>query len=275
MLEFSDEYIKQLFKGIYNGTITPYELPENLYYAIADYLKKGVYEGYGIDFNKLTKQINDDLVTEFTEADLELLAELRTNIYMFSAAKTYQQVKEMTEALINDKGTIVSFDEFQDQADEIFDLYNDTWLKTEYDTAIGQSMEAVKWQSIENQKDILPYLRYSAVLDDNTSEICAPLDGIVAPVDDPIWDTIAPLNHFNCRCLLEQVDQEEGENTETDEDDKNERVDGVTDEMQDVFKMNAGKDGYVFKEDHPYFDVPKKDREFAQNNFDLKIPHKD
>ncbi len=275
MLEFSDKYIKQLFKGIYNGTITPYELPENLYYAIADYLKKGVYEGYGIDFNKLTKQINDDLVTEFTEADLELLAELRTNIYMFSAAKTYQQVKEMTEALINDKGTIVSFDEFQDQADEIFDLYNDTWLKTEYDTAIGQSMEAVKWQSIENQKDILPYLRYSAVLDDNTSEICAPLDGIVAPVDDPIWDIIAPLNHFNCRCLLEQVDQEEGENTETDEDDKNERVDGVTDEMQDVFKMNAGKDGYVFKEDHPYFDVPKKDREFAQNNFDLKIPHKD
>ena len=275
MFEFSDEYIKQLFQGIYNGTITPYELPENLYYAIADYLKKGVYEGYGIDFNKLTKQINEDLVTEFTEADLELLAELRTNIYMFSAAKTYQQVKEMTEALINDKGTIVSFDEFQEQADEIFDLYNDTWLKTEYDTAIGQATEAVKWQSIENQKDVLPYLRYSAILDNNTSEICAPLDGIVAPVDDPIWDTIAPLNHFNCRCLLEQIDMEEGENTETDEDDKNERVDGVIDEMQDVFKMNAGKDGYVFKEDHPYFDVPKEDREFAKNNFDLKIPHKD
>ena len=275
MFQFNDEYIRALFQGIYNGDITEYDLPENLYHAIADYLKKVVYEGFGIDFTKLTKQINSEVLSEFTESDLELLADLRTNIYMFSAAKTYQQVKEMTEALINEKGTLVSFSEFKESAQEIFDLYNETWLKTEYDTAIGQAQESVKWNSIEKNKDVLPYLKYSAVMDANTSEICAPLDGIVAPVDDPIWSTIAPLNHFNCRCLLEQLDKEEGEKNETSDEEKADKVGQVKDEMQDVFKMNAGKDGYVFKEDHPYFSVPKEDRDFAQANFDLKIPKTD
>lgn len=275
MFQFSNEYIKVLFQGIFNGEISEYELPESLYYAIADYLKKGVYEGFGTDFTKLTKQINEGLVSEFTESDLELLTNLRENIYMFSAAKTYQQVKEMTEALVNEKGTVVSFSEFKESAQEIFDLYNETWLKTEYDTAIGQAQEAVRWSSIEKNKEVLPYLRYSAVMDANTSEICAPLDGIVAPVEDPIWNTIAPLNHFNCRCLLEQLDKEEGESKETPDDEKADKVGEVKGEMQDVFKMNAGKDGYIFKEDHPYFHVPKGDVEYAQNNFDLPIPKKD
>ena len=62
----------------------------------------------------------------------------------------------------------------------------------------------VKWQEIEKTKGILPYLRYSAIVDPNTSEICLPLDGVVAPVDDPIWDKILPLNHFNCRCVILQ-----------------------------------------------------------------------
>jgi hypothetical protein len=43
----------------------------------------------------------------------------------------------------------------------------------------------------------------------------------------------------------------------------------------DVFKMNSAKDEVIFKEDHPYFDVPKKYKKLAQNNFNLPIPKKD
>jgi hypothetical protein len=71
------------------------------------------------------------------------------------------------------------------------------------------------------------------------------------------------------------LDKEEGEKKETPDGEKNEKVNEVKGEMQDVFKMNAGKDGYIFKDDHPYFHVPKGDVEFAQNNFDLPIPKKD
>lgn len=271
MFQFSDEYIRQLFQGIWDGTITEYELPENLYHAIADYLKKGVYEGFGIDFSSLTKKINEDIASVFDETDLELLSELRENIYMFSAAKTFTQISEMSDLLAKTD----NFFDFKEAASAVFDLYNDTYLKTEYDTAIGQAQSAVKWNSIEKQKEVLPYLRYSAVMDANTSEICAPLDGTVAKVDDPIWNTIAPLNHFNCRCLLEQMDKEEGEDNATPDGEKEERFNKVVPEMQDVFKMNPGKDGYIFDKDHPYFQVAAKDKEFAKENFNLPIPKKD
>jgi hypothetical protein len=40
--------------------------------------------------------------------------------------------------------------------------------------------------------------------------------------------------------------------------------------------MNAGIDGYVFKErgkgKHPYFDIAKGDKEMAKKNWNLPIP---
>lgn len=273
MFKFADQYIKALLKAIFEGTITQYELPANLYFAIADHLKSAVYKGFGIDYSSLTKKINEKVVTTFNTSDLELLTELRTNIYMFSAAKTYQQVKEMTSSLIKDNGELVSFKEFKSSANEIFQQYNKTWLSTEYETAIGQAQEAVKWNKFEKQKDVLPYLRYSAIMDASTSVICAPLNGVVAKVDDKIWNTISPLNHFRCRCILEQFGEDEIQLTGDDE--KNKKVSLVENEMQDVFKMNAGKDGYVFKHDHPYFTVPRKERVYAAHNFNLPIPKTD
>lgn len=271
-MKYTQKQIKTLLDGIYDGSVTEYDLPQDLYLAIADYLKKGLYEGFGNTLSKLSENLADG---KESLNDLELLAELRSNIYMFSAAKTFQQVKDMTSALVNEDGVPRSFSAFKKEALDIFGLYNETWLKTEYNTAIGQAQEAIKWQRIEEQKDVLPYLKYSAVLDPNTSIICRPLDGIVAPVGDPIWSKIAPLNHFNCRCLLLQVDSEEGLKGLTPQGDKLKRVEAVEAEMQPVFKMNAGKDGYIFKGDHPYFEVAKRDREFAKNNFDLPIPKMD
>lgn len=45
--------------------------------------------------------------------------------------------------------------------------------------------------------------------------------------------------------------------------------------MSKVFLQNPGKNGMVFNEDHPYFDVDKKYKKLALNNFNLPIPEKD
>jgi SPP1 gp7 family putative phage head morphogenesis protein len=45
-------------------------------------------------------------------------------------------------------------------------------------------------------------LEYSAILDNVTTEICQELDGDTYAVDDPLWATYTPPNHFNCRSLL-------------------------------------------------------------------------
>lgn len=252
-MNYTDAEIEALLKGLFEGGITPRKLPKKLYFAIADYLKKGLYSGFGATLENVS------------DVDFELLAELRTNVYMFSAAKTHAQVNEMSQLLSKTTG----FRGFEKQAAQVFDTYNKTWLETEYNTAIGQAQNAVKWQEIQANKKFLPMLKYSAVMDKNTSEICRPLDGITAPVGDPIWRKIMPLNHFNCRCLVIQTD--EGTTTRN----RNKIVKEVEKDMQDIFKMNAGRDGYIFSPEHPYFEVAKKDVAFAKRNFDLPIPKTD
>lgn len=268
MFKYSDKLIEALFRGIYSGKITQRFLPSSLYYAIADYLKSGLYDGYGATYSSLKKA---RIPTGFSKNDVELMTELRTNLYLFSAAKTYQQVRTMSSALIADDGSILPFKQFREKADETYTLYNKVWLQTEYDTAIGQAQAARKWQEIENNRDTLPLLEYSAILDKKTSEICRPLDGIVAPVGDPIWKRVAPLNHFNCRCML--IPLSEGKQTSAKV--KKAKVAETEGMMQDLFKMNPGMDGYVFKKDHPYFDVAAKDKALAKRNFDLPIPKND
>ncbi|MGI9192626.1 MAG: phage minor head protein [Chitinophagaceae bacterium] len=178
----TEKQIDKLIDDIYTGAVTEYAIPESLYYMIARRLLDGLYEGYGATMASV------ELVDE------AMLTALRTNVFQFSAAKSYQQLKTLSEKLA-ETGV---FSEFKKEAKQIMEVYNQTWLKTEYDTAIGQAQNIVKWQEIEKTKDIMPFLRYSAIIDPNTSEICRPLDGIVAKVDDPIWNKVSPLNHFNC-----------------------------------------------------------------------------
>ena len=249
-MNFTDNEIQSLLEGIFNGSITEYAIPESLYFAIADYLKRGVFDGFGSSLRTVSGN------------DAELLTALTENIYMFSAAKSYTELKDMSVLLADNR----TWSEFYKAAKDRFDIYNVDYAKTEYRTAVGQAQMASQWNEIERTKDIIPYLKYSAIMDPNTSTICAPLDGIVAKVDDPIWDKIAPLNHFNCRCILTQ------EYTGTVTDDRDERAKSVEGQMQDVFKHNSGKDGMIYPKSHPYFDVPANDKDYAKRNFDLPIP---
>jgi SPP1 gp7 family putative phage head morphogenesis protein len=50
-------------------------------------------------------------------------------------------------------------------------------------------------------------LEYSAIMDDRVTEICSSLNGDIYPVDDEVWNTFTPPNHYNCRSLLIPVTQ--------------------------------------------------------------------
>ena len=258
-MEYSDKQIESLLSGIYSGIYTNAELPEDLYFAIANYLKKGVYSGYGgalADFSPLSR-------------DYALLRELRENIYIFSGAKTYQEVNVMSSFLTSNGG-VSSFKDFKEKATEVYNTYNKTWLQTEYNTAVGQAQMAERWLQVEERSDILPYLTYDAVMDKNTSEICRGLDGITLPVNDPFWKKFSPLNHFNCRCVLRQSDDVKvSSKREVKEARK------VEENMQPIFVMNPGADKVIFSDKHPYYDIAPKDKELAKNNFNLPIPSND
>jgi SPP1 gp7 family putative phage head morphogenesis protein len=247
---------EDLYKAVYAGSVTPNKLPKKLYSEIAKILSNGMNEGFDTNF-------------ELGGKDEALLKSLADNVYRFSGAKTYQQVKDMGAELVRD-GKIVSFKDFKSRADEIFNLYNKTWLKTEYETALGQAQNARKWNDFEADKELFPMLEYDAVMDANTSDICRPLNGIVLPVDDPFWNTHAPLNHFMCRCFLRKVDKYDDKKA-TSKAKAQKVAEEISPLMQPLFKSNSGKDGKLFDDKHPYFEAPKSK---LKNNFGLPIPKK-
>jgi SPP1 gp7 family putative phage head morphogenesis protein len=53
-------------------------------------------------------------------------------------------------------------------------------------------------------------LRYAAVLDSSTTEVCTELDGAEFRVDSEVWDTYRPPNHFNCRSILVPITEVDG-----------------------------------------------------------------
>lgn len=56
-------------------------------------------------------------------------------------------------------------------------------------------------------KKVIPAFRFSAVRDADVRDNHAAAHGLVAGVDDPIWDRFAPPLGFNCRCDLVMVDR--------------------------------------------------------------------
>jgi SPP1 gp7 family putative phage head morphogenesis protein len=274
-LKFTQKQIEKLLEDVHTGIINPLNLSNEYYLAVAEYLEKGIYSGF--------KNALSDI--KFGTPDYELLKELRDNIYMFSAAKDFQMVKEMSAALVDEQGNVKSFKDFKEDARSIYTTYTggtdedgfkEGWLQTEYTTAIDCAASAKEWSRVEQSKKLFPYLRYIATSDDLVCEICGPLDGICLPVDSPFWDDNLGPNHFNCRCYTEQLELEEGQDKETDETDVEERTASSQETKNDLFNFNAGKDRVIFKSEgegkHPYFEVEKGYKKFAEENFGLPLP---
>lgn len=248
---YTKEQIESLFKGIYSGVIDLYNLPKNLYAQTSKVLNSAVEIGFG-------------------EVDNALLKELKNNIYMFSAAKTFQQVKDM-QSMLYDGNKKLEYKVFRDRVKSTYRNYNEAYLESEYVTALTSANNALNYREAIADKKLFTQLRYVAINDSHTSEICKRLDGTIANTEDKIWHTCSPPNHFNCRCHLEKIDKYE--DVKPDSANKLSEVkDFAESKMQPVFKNNSGITNKIFDKKHPYFSVPKKYNSLAKRNFDLKIP---
>ena len=252
--KYSENQISDLLDGIYAGQITEMNIPHDLYFAIADYLKSGVYKGFGGD------------LTKFTGKDLDLLNDLRENTYLFSGGKAYHQIKEYRNLLLDENGELRSKKEFTQLAHQEFSTWNDAWGLSERQTAIGQAQMASKWMNVEANADLLPILVFDTA--GHPCEICDPYNGFAAHVSDPVWSWLTPLLHFNCECTVRQEEKDyplatKGEYS---------KITGMKDTVSPEFRMNPGKDRVVFNSDHPYFQVDKDHLQFAKKNFGLPIP---
>lgn len=203
-------------------------------------LAAGESEGYGKTFASV----------EFGTPDHEMLLALRRNLYIFSAGKSYQQLRDLSDLLRDGKGNLRPWREFKAEASKLNLNYNQNWLKSEYQHAVASARMSGKWVRIQRDKEIFPMLRYSTVGDDRVRPEHKALDGIVRPVDDPFWDSYYPPNQWGCRCDVEQLAGGQATNLS----ERNLPV------LPDMFKSNTGKDGVIFPPNHPYFEMSERKR---------------
>ena len=250
-IDWNDLTVEDVINGVFSGKYTVENLPESVYFKIASELTKGVDSGLSA-------------VGAFADTtDSDFLRSLKNNAFKFSGAKTFQQVREMSDFIYDNAGRRVNFSEYEAKAREIFDAYNRNWLKTEVAQASNSAQMASKWQDIEADQEDFPFLRYDTVGDQRVRDDHKELDGIIRPVNDPFWETHYPPNGWNCRCTVLQ------------EDDSAEPTLLDINKLPDLPKgmdINVGQKKLLFSPEHPYFTVEDQFKELAENNFNLPIP---
>lgn len=222
----------ELAKRIYNGEDITAD--DTLLRQTAKQLLNGVEKGFN----------GNILSFNFSSPDFETLAKLTENVYHFSAAKNYHELKDLSLA-IRDGNKIRSFEEFEAKAKEITNKYNVSWLRSEYNQALSSAQASARWNDFTKNKDTMPYLQYQAVMDSNTREEHAALHGVIRRVDDKFWDTYMPPNGWGCRC--EAIQLPGSFYTETPDKD----IDFPT--VPTMFRINFGKQSLAFPSTHPYF----------------------
>jgi len=173
-----------------------------------------------------------------------MLTRLTRDVWNFSSAKNYQQMRDMTLALKDENGKLRSFGDFKDAAGAINGKYNSSWLRTEYNQAVGSATMAARWSEFEANKKIMPFLQYSTVGDARVRDTHRALEGIIKKMDDAFWATHFPPNGWGCRCSANQLPNSNAKETK---------------EIPDVpippmFRTNLAQSGLIFPAGHPYYD---------------------
>lgn len=212
----------------------PGRLSDDLIKYYAEQLWEALTEGYG-----------DDLTTvDFDTPDEVMLQKLQENVYQFSAAKNYSQLKSLSEALVGPDGKQREYNEFKKAAQAINGEHAGRFLQAEYNMAIGSGQFASKWVVIQKDKELFPLLEFSAIIDGHTTEICILLNGVIRPIDDILWEQWYPPNHWGERSDVLQL--EAGTVTPLEDIRYPEKVHAM-------FKRNMAKEGWAFPEGHPYY----------------------
>ena len=131
-------------------------------------------------------------------ADDAFVTAMEINLFHFSAAKTLAEIQELNRVFRESK----SYDDFKKQAENITKTFNETWQRTEHETAVLTAESASNYQRLKKKTNLFPYWRYNTADDDRVRPEHAELDGLVLPANDPRWDKIFPPNGWKCRCYI-------------------------------------------------------------------------
>jgi SPP1 gp7 family putative phage head morphogenesis protein len=126
---------------------------------------------------------------------------MEINLFHFSASKDLAELQKLNEAFRASTG----WPDFLSKAREISGEFNETWLRTEYDTAYLTAESSATYFRLIAQKDIFPYWQYITMDDGKVREEHYKLHGLVLECTDRLWDKIYPPNGWRCRCRVKPL----------------------------------------------------------------------
>lgn len=226
----------RLAKLIHSGKLKSGSIDQTLVKELAKTLTKAVTEGYDIGSTD----------TALAEADKVLIKSFTENVYVFSSAKTLDELKKANELLFDDKGVPRSFSAFKNDFLELHKLYNVDYLGAEYEHAVATSQMGANWLRLDKEG----MGKYQTAGDDRVRDSHRVLDGITLPWSNAFWKTYYPPNDWRCRCDASDVSTKI----------KTDISEISLPELKPMFKGNAGIDGVIFPDKHPYFDVSAAER---------------
>ncbi|WP_017258410.1 phage portal protein family protein [Pedobacter arcticus] len=218
-----------------------------LFYHTANTLLKGFKKGWKDEGVKLVA-----LGLEYGKDDPAMLTAYEANLFRFSAAKTLAESQELNRLFRDAK----SFDQFYQNAKLKLDVFNKTWLETEYNNAIAVGASATTYHRLMANTKAFPYWQYKTVEDDAVRPEHQLLHNIVLPYNDPRWKKIFPPNGWKCRCFV--IAKMKHEVTSADIKRSREAVDGFLEGAEFAkaeaqgWGVNRAESGEVFTADQQY-----------------------
>lgn len=224
-------------------TITPDDLDnrnvQNLITEINSVLQDAVQTG-------ITYEIPEAMIEHFNR-----------NVYVFSGAKTYAELRELSTLLIDEKGEIKSFSKFFKDVRQVYNDYNKAYLESEYIFATQSAQMASKWVEFEQDGDEFN-LQYRTANDDRVRYTHELLHDTTLPPSDPFWLEYFPPNGWRCRCDVVQV--RKSRYAVSDSATANDLGKQATYTVgaggvntSEMFRFNPGKQNTIFPSHHPYF----------------------
>ncbi len=178
--------------------------------AITHFRAKGFHIGF--DWRDTSAGQHVASFTVAKVARLDILQDIRAAMDRVKAeGRTFADFRNELEPILRRKGWWGR----QRMADpltgqpRIVQLGSPHRLRIIFDTNLRMATAHGQWQRIERLAGVMPYLRYSAVHDARTRPEHLAWHGTVLPWDHPFWRTHYPPNGWRCRCLVQQLGEDD------------------------------------------------------------------
>lgn len=205
---------------------------------------------------------------DWTAHDNALLTRVQANLFAFSGAKTYAEMKDLRDSVYDAKGNLLPWADFKAKAQGINARYNLTYLEAERQAVITSGTMGSRWVEIEQTASTHPYLQYVTAGDNRVRSSHAALNGIILPVDSAFWQQYYPPNGWRCRCYVRRLTEREAEHRrrqaesrgrELPDEETAQKIGGRAADKQ--WRHNVGTSEIFERDGHPYFRSSKAARD--------------